>query len=208
MIRYIAIAGTGGIRRATDWDWPDSAFTKFLVKRGCEPLVISPLKRFMWSTMPDGIDKSNDTWDASGRALAHYICPPLADDCMLKPEETYIIAHSHAGNVVAYACGKYGLKVEGLITIGMPIRKDMYEVYEAANKNIKRHLHLHAGWKDYWQVFGALFDGRFGIHRKHPFAVNAKMSGGHGTVLRDPNQFHLWDDKQWIDFWLGKSVPI
>jgi hypothetical protein len=203
-MRYITIAGTGGAHRPEDWDSPDSSFSRFLSEYGCDQLVASPLKRYMWSTMVDGLDNRNDTWDAAGRALAHYICPPLIEDCLMKPEDTFIIAHSHGGNVVAYACGKYGLQVKGLVTIGTPIRKDMYEIYEAASDNIDRHLHLHGGWKDYWQVLGALFDGRFGIHRDHPCARNEKAPGGHGTILRDPATFHCWLDKGWLDFWVGK----
>jgi pimeloyl-ACP methyl ester carboxylesterase len=159
----------------------------------------------MWSTELDGINNEHNTWDAAGRALAHYITPPLLSDSLVKPEDTYLIAHSHGGNVVAFACGKYGLKVNGLVTVGTPVRKDLYAIYEAASSNISRHLHLYAGWRDYWQAFGALFDGRFGIHREHPFATRNDQvpKGDHGSILRDREFFRLWLDRGWLEYWKG-----
>lgn len=204
MIRYITIAGTYGAKRERDWYLSDSPFSCFLLEHGAEQLEASPLKRYMWSTVVDGLDSTNDTWDAAGRALAHYIVPPLLDSSLIKPENTYIIAHSHGGNVVAYACGKYGLKINGLITVGTPIRKDLHEIYKAAVPNISRHLHLHAGWRDYWQALGALFDGRFGIHREHPYAHwNQRTPGCHGDVLRKESLFPLWLERGWLDYWVG-----
>lgn len=204
-IKYIAVVGTGGFSRVEDWDNTNSNLSKFLLEKDCEQLIANPLKRFMWSTMVDGIDKTDSTWDASGRALADYITPPLLGKSLLEPKDTYIISHSHGGNVVAYACAKYGLKINGLITVGTPIRKELDDVYKAAATNITRHLHLYAGWRDYWQTLGAMFDGRWGIHRKHPYAtINGKVPGGnHGSILRDPTFFHLWLDKGWLEFWKG-----
>jgi len=208
MIRYVTIAGTFGANKH-DWFLPDSNLSQFFLQNGCEQLETNPLKRYMWSTEIDGVNADNNTWDAAGRALAHYIAPPLLDKSLLKPEETYIIAHSHGGNVVAYAAGKYGLKINGLITVGTPIRKDLNGIYKDASANISRHLHLFAGWRDYWQVFGGLFDGRWGIHRKHPYATrNEKVpNADHGSVLRDTSQFHFWLDKGWLDYWKGLARP-
>lgn len=205
-MKYIAIAGTGAGNKL-DWHLPTSDLSKFFLLQGLEQLETNPLKRYMWSTKLDGIDSVNETWDAAGRALAHYIAPPLLGESLVKPEDTYCIAHSHAGNVVAYACGKYGLKINGLITVGTPIRKDLYEIYQAAVPNISRHLHIYAGWRDYWQILGSLFGGQFGIHRKHPFTVhNEQVPGGnHGSILRDPKFFPLWLERGWLDYWQGKE---
>lgn len=204
MIKYIAIAGTWGANKSGDWFNAGSPFNNMLAENGAELLVTNPLNRYMWSTDVDGIDGEDNTWDAAGRALAHYIVPPLLGKSLVKPEDTFLIAHSHGGNVVAYACGKYGLKVNGLITIGTPVRKELYPIYADAASNITRHLHLYAGWKDYMQVLGALFDGRFGIHRKHPYATrNEKMPQGHGDMLRKTELFPLWKDRGWLKFWMG-----
>lgn len=208
MIKYITVAGTNGAGR-TDWDALDSPFTNLLQFHGCEQLVTDLLRKYMWSTQLDGIIGRNNTWDASGQALADYIFPPLYGKSLILPEDTFIISHSHGGNVVAYACGKYGLKINGLITVGMPIREDMHDMYQMAAPNIKRHLHLYSGWKDFWQVLGGLGDGRWGIHREHPFATNQKASGAHGSVLRDEKLFTKWVDRGWLDFWKsGKALPV
>lgn len=208
MIRYIAVAGTHAAGRGMEWDHPDSALTSFLRENGAVPLTISPLKRYAWSTALDGIDGNDETWDAAGRALAHYVVPPLAEKSLLTPEDTYIIAHSHGGNVVAYACGKYGLKVNGLITIATPVRGNLDGLYKEAAKNISRHLHLYAGWRDYMQILGAIRDGRWGIHREMPYATkNDKMPKGHGDILRDPSLFPNWVSAGWLDFWKGEQVP-
>ena len=205
MIYYITVAGTSGAKAQGDWYLPTSELSKFLLVHGCEQLELNPLKRYMWSTALDGIDADNTTGDAAGRALAHYIAPPLLDRSLVKPEDTYIIAHSHGGNVVAYACGKYGLKINGLITVGTPIRKDLHDIYKDASSNISRHLHLYASWRDIWQLLGSLFDGRFGIHRKHPFATkNDRVpKGDHGSILRSKDFFNLWLEKGWLKFWMG-----
>lgn len=208
MIRYLAIPGTGHAKRGPDWDHPGSAFSAFLREQGCVPLVESDPHRYGWSGAVDGIDRHDFTWDAFGKALYHYFVPPLLQGVpAIPPAETYIICHSHAGNVVAYACGTYGLRVQGLITVGMPIRGGRMEaVYAAAAPNITRHVHLHAGWRDTWQVLGSLFDGRFGIHRAHPHAQNFRMPGGHGDVLRDPARFPLWESEGWLDAFMGREV--
>lgn len=208
MIRYINVAGTFGAMHPDDWFHPKSNLSKFLSEHGCEPAVVDPMKRYMWSTEVDGIHADHSTWDAAGRALAHYIVPPLFEESLIKPIDTFVIAHSHGGNVVAYACGKYGLKINGLITVGTPIRRDLYAVYQAANSQISRHLHLYAGWRDYWQLLGSLFDGKFGLHREHPFAEwnDEIKNGNHGCVLRDKAFFPLWLERGWVDYWTGKAL--
>lgn len=208
MIRYLSIAGTGNAKRERDWDHPDSPFSQFLWQLGLEPLKTADADRFGWDGALDGVDRHDYTWDYFGKALYHYFVPPLFQGVpAIPPEQTFIIAHSHAGNLVAYACGKYGLKVEGLITVGMPVRGGRMEaIYAAAAQNIRRHLHLHAGWRDYWQVLGSMFDGRWGIHREHPHARNFRMPGGHGDVLRDPDLFPLWIERGWLAAWAGREV--
>lgn len=205
-MRYIPVAGTWGIKQPLDWFSPFSNFTKFMARNGHLPLISDPSKQFMWDTELDGITEDY-VWDAAGRSLASFVMPPLLGKTLVAPEDTYIIAHSHGGNVVAFACAKYGLKINGLVTVGTPIRKDLYPVYEAAAENINHHLHLYAGWRDYWQILGSLglLMNNFGIHRKHPFAtLNAKVPGGdHGSILRDSSFFHYWLDNNWLNFWVG-----
>lgn len=203
-IRYLAIAGTGGAWRADEWHHPKSPFCSFLRTRGLAPIVEDDRRGYGWDTAVDGVFGRDDIWDYAGRNLFHYFVPPMGSgEPSIQPTETFIITHSDGGEVVAYACGKYGLKINGLITVATPIRKNLTPLYEAAAKNITRHLHLHAGWLDYIQVLGSLFDGGFGIHREHPFAINQQIPGGHDDVLRRPELFPLWESEGWLDIWRG-----
>lgn len=206
MIRYTAVAGTGGAWRADEWHHPTSPFCSYLRTQGFAPLVEDDRRGYGWDTAVDGILGADDIWDYNGRSLYQYFVPALGSgEPSIPPEDTFIITHSHGGNVLAYACGKYGLKVAGAITVATPIRASMMPLYEAASKNITRHLHLHAGWLDYIQVAGSLFDGGFGIHREHPFAINRKMPGGHVDILQRPELFPLWASEGWLDIWRGEQ---
>lgn len=209
-VEVIAIPGTGSGKRPNDWDKPDSPLFRYVRPYGIRQLYEhEPNKRYAWSGALDGLDDYDGDWDAFARYLFHYIVPPHGMRPAIPPEQTYLWTHSHAGNIVMIACGKYGLKVEGLITVGMPIRGGRMEpIYAAAAQNIQRHVHLHAGWRDYWQVLGALFDGRWGIHRKFPDprTKNFRMPKGHGNVLREPELFHHWIDDGWLQAFLGKEL--
>jgi hypothetical protein len=211
MVRIIAIPGTGSGTRVADWDAVDSPFMTYLRTFGIVQVAERESQRYGWDGALDGIDKHDVTWERFGRALFHYVVPPLGDGTpAIPPEETFIIAHSHAGQVVSFACGKYGLKVAGLVTVGMPIRGDkrMQQIYADAKVNITRHVHLRAGWRDYWQLLGSLKigDGQWGIHRDHPHAKNYQMPKGHGNVLREPALFNLWEKNGWLEAWLGRQV--
>lgn len=204
MTRYIAIEGTHEDRdhRHQLWDDQFSPFSEFMASHGVNQLVSDPLKKYEWSTGLDGVFGADDTWDAAGRALAQYMYLPA-------PSATNIIAFSHGGNVVAYACGKYGLQVNSLVTVSTPIRKNLYPLYKDAETNITRHLHIHGGWADYWQALGDLCGGGWGLHRDNPYALNQRAPGGHGAVLKEGSLLHLWVDKGWLDYFIsGNPLPI
>jgi hypothetical protein len=103
--------------------------------------------------------------------------------------------------VVLYACADHDLKVGTLISVGSPVRKDMMCVAKRARGNIGTWIHVHSDGSDRWQWFGELFDGHFGIVREHPLADrNDSVPGvGHGNLLRQPQHFHYWVDRKWVD---------
>lgn len=199
MLPVILVPGTWGMGRPKDWDSPTSSYSALLAKFGLEHP--NPDRPFVWSTEIDGIDDKHWTWMASGANLFNYIVPAIAPEHRIPPSKTRIVCHSHALQVVLYAC-KMGLRVNNLVSVGSPVRKDMMKVAEEARPNIKHWLHLAADG-DKMQMFGEFFDGHWGIRRQHPLAdVNDKMpkDAGHGNVLRDQRYFDLWISKGWISF--------
>lgn len=196
---YAAVAGTHGACRPDDWTHPQGPFAQALRSYGAAPLRDAPDQCFEWSTALDGVDDQHLDWQFAGKALFHYFVPALGDGRpTIPPAATNILCFSHGLQVVAYACGRYGLKVNGLISVGSPIRGDLQDLYAEAACNIRQHLHLHARKRDLWQTLGAAFDGRWGIHRQHPFAKNVAIPDGHGRVLYDPRLFPLWQRLGWL----------
>jgi len=194
-----------------DWHSPGSPFVQFLMSRGVFPVFGQQtsehggieLRPFVWSTDLGGVsfgDGDLRVWLAAGLNLYSYIVPPLCPERRLPVDRTNIIAHSHGLQVVLVAC-RAGLKINTLISVGSPIRKDMDSTAKAARPNIKTWVHIHSDGSDRWQVFGSLFDGRLGIVRKHPLAdINEFVPKvGHTDLLRDPDQFHHWQERGWLE---------
>lgn len=169
---------------------------------------------FTWSTDLNGIqfwrrwpilqkwfkkDKDHRDWMAAGSALTWYVEAKKID---LKDRN--IIAHSHAYQVIAYACAYHGLKINNLITVSSPIRRDMEPVYTLAKFNINRHLHIYDGgtFSDRVQVYGEFGDGGFFPLRYSSHADFNDPIGNvqHSKVLSNPDDFHYWSDRGWLDF--------
>jgi hypothetical protein len=206
MSRVILVAGThswDGDGRI-DWYMPSSNFASYLATQGVQP-VFGDGHPFTWSTRLGGVGfGSSDLveWHAAGVNLLNYIVPPLCPEKRIPAVETNLIVHSHGLQVALFACAS-GLQVNTLISVGSPVRKDMETIARAARPNITRWLHLHSDGSDRWQWIGELFDGRFGIVRKNPLAdANDFVSKvGHSDLLRNPEHFHLWAERDWLD-WL------
>lgn len=204
MVEYLGVPGTHASRREYDWNHLGSAFTRYLLARGFVSVEERARVPFRWSTDYDRGSGEHEDWIALGYALYYYHVPPLHPELCIPGNRTRLICHSHAGQGAIYAAS-FGLKIECLITVGTPIVKKMLPIYEAARPNIKRHLHLRSD-RDWWQILGALFDGRVGIYRDFPGAdKNDKMPKGHGDILRDPELFNLWVDNGWLAFLKGDA---
>ena len=193
----VLIPGTGSWAPGKqDWHTDGSPFVNFLRAQSVEPLFGRNQRPFTWSTDVGGIgfgDGDHRVWEAAGLNLLDYLVPPLCPESRMPPEQTQLIAHSHGLQVALYACAA-GLKVQTLISLGSPIREDMADTALAARANIRRWLHVHSDSSDRWQWFGTLFDGKFGIVRKHPLAdLNIGIPKvGHSTLLREPMEFRHW----------------
>ena len=175
------------------WWWPGSAFVARLETRGFS--LPSYTRPFTWSTDVNGIGSDHSDWRAGGEALYAYLVPPLCEDRRSSPDDTRLICHSHGGQVALYACAA-GLKVRVLVTVATPVRRDMQAVITRALPQIGYWLHVYAdGRSDWWQLAGALFDGRVGLYRQMADAdQNLPVPGaGHSTVLTDPAYDTYWD---------------
>jgi hypothetical protein len=201
----ILVAGTNSWDNdgAVDWFVPGHNFGKMLRAHGVEVASDGPLP-FIWSTDVDGVigDRKNNTdWAAAGAALS-YFTRMTCGDCSVD-----MVAHSHGLQVALYAAANYGVKIDRLISMGSPVRKDMEKIAKEARLHIKQWLHVHSDTSDRWQWLGELFDGKLGVVREHPLADRNDFvpKVGHSELLRDPNQYHFWKEKGWLDFLCGKQ---
>lgn len=179
----ILVAGTHGLN--DDWWQPHSKFAKMLTEHRIR--LADESDPYTWCTNLDGLRGSNSVWDTSGNALRWYA------HSKVRHYPLSIITHSHGGQVAAYAAAQ-GLQIDRLVTVAMPVREDMHNIYQAAAKNIGHWVHMHSNG-DIWQVLGGLMDGRFGIHREVPFAdENVSVPGLRHSEFLNPQ---LWEDYGW-----------
>ena len=148
---------------------------------------------FEWSTDLGGVGFGNrdlNTWKGAGRHLYDYCDPPRVG---LGPiPNLCIIGHSHARQVIKYACS-FGLAAETVLLVSGPIRKDVDRETTEARTHIGRLICYHGGAQDRMQWFGELFDGVVGVKRHDPEADDNRRikSASHSTLLRDPAFYHL-----------------
>ncbi len=185
----IIIDGTWGRKDESRWIGPESPFVISALDNGVKLVDLS--NPFDWSTLTDGTPmsgKKHNIWSSWGMALtwyAHMVAPN---------EPVNLLAHSHGGQVAAYAL-EYGLKVNSLVTVATPVRQDMLRHWDKGRENVNKWTHIHTGYGDWWQIFGEIGDGHFGIQRKMPApAENIKVDGeDHTSLLRTT----LWHKRGW-----------
>lgn len=214
--RALLVQGTWGWGHSNDRQWWQAGSDFALFLNRWDIGLIGGARPFIWSTSVDGIGwlfkrptVKHLTWQNAGYCLEQYIRPPLlaAFDDYIPLAERNLVGHSHALQVIAYACAG-GLKINRLITLGSPIREDMADVYKAARPNIGAWLHVHSDGSDRIQWFGELFDGHLGIVRAAPLADrNVRIDKvSHSKLLNDAGEFYLWQTKGLLDFLGGGPV--
>lgn len=208
------VHGTWAYKQRRDpyaWYNATSAFSQYMASQGIDHS--NPEDPFLWDGRINGarfglrrlfgsdtVDDHLD-WDTSGQALEWY-CDGVCD---------IMFAHSHGGNVAAYAA-KHGLKIRVLVTIATPVRKDMEPVWLAGSRNIGFHLHVHAlGGTDWMQWFGQIGDGVWSAARQMIFrdkagriTYAADISQGvglmqHSRLISDPSQLSRWRSEALLD---------
>lgn len=181
----ILVPGTLGGRN--DWTAKGSPLRNYLAGQG---FACEQFQGFTGNVdgVPNPLENgAHADWIAGGYALNYMLmCRPY--------EERNIVAHSHGGNVAAYAAGRAGLKVRSLITVCTPVRKDMLKIYADAKPAIGWWRHVYADGWDLWQRLGEAFDGSIGWKRDMPNAdQNVGIKGiSHATLLEDPKRFPLF----------------
>lgn len=198
---YTSIGGT--------WDWDDntkvrwyksnSEFSLFMSLHGFHQLF--PNTPFKWSMEIDGIPLPSRTkhsnWRAGAKALIYYL--QLTEIPLHKRN---IICHSHGLNVVLYACGQEGLKLNNLISVASPIRNDMCEIADIAQDNIENWLHIRDARTDWRGTLGQIWDGKWSLDRTNKWADDEDIVReiSHSKIIRDKTCFHLWIDRRWLNF--------
>ena len=106
-----------------------------------------------------------------------------------------LVAHSHGGQVVAYAVE--ALRYEEpvpvhVITVDMPVRRDMAPVYGEAQQAAATWTHLYSerGWRSRFRWLG----NRFGPRELTGATRNLEVAGGHSGILSDTKHMQQWHD--------------
>lgn len=183
----VLVPGTHGLDN--QWRKMSSCFVESLINHNFALLDKKDL--FIWTAHLDGVLGKNTTWQMAGYALLWY-CHAKEKDVKVN-----IIAHSHGGQVAAYAAER-GLQIHTLITAGTPVRYDMRNIYKKGKQSIEKWVHLHSGAKDWWQLFGSFFDGSLNNRRDMPYAsLNIEKSGCSHEELLD---YKLWDKENYWQY--------
>lgn len=186
----IPIAGT----HADDDPWwlPGSPLLRSL-PRGLP--LFSETEPFEWTTDLDGVGlyaRKHTQWQLAGTLLRYYV----KASCVPTGERVQLFAHSHGGQVAAYAAAQ-GMLIDTLVMVGTPVRWDMMKVYSHAKRNIRRWVLVSSPF-DWWQILGELCGGRFGLYRTNPFADrNLTIEAPSHHALLD---VHWWKDGLWTLF--------
>lgn len=187
MTKIVPIHGTFSAKRFNPGAWYREGSPLHGVLKAAGYEYVNPTDPFEWSSDLDGawIRRDHGDWEAGGKALRWY----LHD---IPFEDRNLLTHSHGLQVSLYAAAA-GTQIRSLISITGPVRGDMEDVTKAAINNIGPWLHVYTDKSDLIQLLGSLFDGKFGIHRKAPFAdVNLKIPKvGHSGLLSDPQKIPL-----------------
>ena len=181
MIPYTALGGTHDWLRG-QWFYCDSPSAAFMRTEG---FICQRPNHPLWSTAAGGVPgQKRRIWRFGGEVtLANYLRSiPVGD--------RRILSVSHGGQVAFY-CAASGIELASLVTITMPQRADMEDIYRAGLKNIGTYTNVYSDswWRDRWQILGTVWDGSFRFRRRFELegveVVNIGIPGvGHTELVR------------------------
>lgn len=195
---YIPIHGTWDLGNDAWWRH-GSSFCELTARYGlvCE----EQFETFYWSGLVDGINlktvltlglirDQHETWDSAGLSLRNRLK-------LSELEGRNLIVHSHGLQVLAYS----NILVNNIISVGSPIREDMFPLYELLEKNSNSWLHIYDEIWDKIEFLGQIGDGKWFGSRNCPYAINHKLKKiGHSKILREEEYMKLWISEGWFDF--------
>lgn len=189
-MNYIPIAGTGGYRDT--WVREDSEFGRMMTAAGCLSLRVGD-RNFRWSGALDGIDSSNNDWEAYADALFYF-------SRQFAYEDLNYVAHSHAGQIVLLLAAS-GFKIRTLTTVGTPIRPEI--PLAKAEDAIGFHQHICDKSFDLMGFLGGFRFGRFDLFRARQFpdprVRNITVEGiSHSKILVDRHYVTRWITEGWL----------
>jgi hypothetical protein len=174
-----------------EWWRPYGPFARAVTAKGHTVINSRP---YWWDTEMGGIGFGDDDlrgWEAAGAHLYDRLQPPgCTCAAFIKPSDLIIIGHSHARQVIKFAC-HLGLAAAKVILVSGPVRKDVDRQTGGARANIGRLVCINGGRKDRMQIFGGAFDGHWGILRKDTQADEHQTfeDADHSSFLSNPAHF-------------------
>ena len=203
---YLPIAGTrvpwrGRNADPHDWYRRESPFDRLMAHHGFmrveQDRDPTTPDRGYWSGDVGGLllqrawpwTDGHAPWTQGARELIQFLCRRWTEFA----GGVTLVAHSHGGQVVAYAVEALGYEQPvpvHIITVDMPVRRDMVPVYEEARRVAATWTHLYSerGWRSRFRWLG----NRFGPRELDVADRNMEVSGGHSGILSDPRHMEQW----------------
>ena len=205
---YIPVAGTRppwrGRHDRRDWYHRGSPFDCLMRRHGYQRVEQdrdpSTPDRGFWSGDVGGLlvqrvwpwTDGHQPWKAGGRELVRFLFHRWTAEFAAG---VTLIGHSHGGQVIAYALEALAyedaIPPVRVITVDMPVRRDMQEIYAPARRVAATWTHLYSerglGSKFRW------LGNRFGPRELDAATRNIEVTGGHSGILSDRRHIGQWD---------------
>ena len=208
MMLYIPIAGTrvpwrGRNANPHDWYRRSSPFDHLVADHGFmrveQDRDPDQPDRGFWSGTVNGLllqtfwrrSRRHRAWCDGAQQLQMFLMRRHAE--FAAADGLTLIAHSHGGQVLAYALARDpDYPPVTVVTVDMPVRRDMEAVYEQARKRpcVRRWVHLYSGrgWSSRFRWLGS----RLGPRTLAVADENVAIEGGHSGILSDAAHMQQW----------------
>ncbi len=211
MQRLVPIAGTWARARhdhAQAWYRTGSPFDRRMIRHGYQRVEqdrdpTTPDDGF-WSGDVNGLllqrlawwRDHHPAWRTGGETLRQFLRVRMRE--LGAAGGVTIVAHSHGGQVLAYAVAalsehtRAALGPIHVVTVDMPVRRDMAGIYAQARAACDAWTHLYSQrWR--WSSRFRFFGNRFGARTLDVADHNIEVTGGHSGCLSDPRHMDQWD---------------